>query len=63
MLNRIKKFFEEARQEFKHVNWPTRQEVVRLTFIVIGISLIITVFLGVFDTSFQFLLEKFIINQ
>ncbi len=62
MFNRIKIFFEEARQEFKHVNWPTRKEAFRLTLIVIGISFGIMIFLGIFDSIFRLILESFIIN-
>ncbi len=60
MVSKIKIFFAEAKQEFKHVNWPTRAEAVRLTAIVIGISLGLAVFLGLFDTIFRFILETLI---
>ncbi len=53
MFHKLKKFFEEARQEFRHVNWPTRNEAIRLTSIVIGISLALALFLGAFDYLFQ----------
>ncbi|MBI3589429.1 MAG: preprotein translocase subunit SecE [Candidatus Liptonbacteria bacterium] len=60
MIDKVKNFFNEARQEFRHVNWPTRQEAVKLTAVVIGISLGLGIFLGVFDGVFQFLLKTFI---
>lgn len=40
--------------ELKKVSWPTRTETVRLTFIVIAISLIIGSYIGIID----FLLAK-----
>ena len=52
MTARIKKFIEEAIQEFRHVNWPTLPEAARLTSVVIGISLGIALFLGFFDYLF-----------
>ena len=52
MFARIKNFFAESRQELRHVNWPTRNEAVRLTAIVIGISLGLAFFLGFFDYIF-----------
>lgn len=61
MFNRLKVFFEEARQEIKHVNWPTRKEAIRLTLIVVGISLFLAVFLGVFDGLFAALLQTFVL--
>ncbi|MDR3582678.1 MAG: preprotein translocase subunit SecE [Candidatus Pacebacteria bacterium] len=61
MFGRIKKFFLEARQELRHVNWPTRQEAARLTAIVIGIALVLALFLGAFDSLFSFLMKNFIL--
>ncbi len=52
MFARLKNFFLEARQELRHVNWPTRQEATRLTIIVIGMSIGLAVFLGAFDYLF-----------
>jgi preprotein translocase subunit SecE len=57
MIKRIKTFFIESWTELRHVNWPTRQEAVRLTSIVIGISLGIAVFLGAFDYLFSTILK------
>jgi preprotein translocase subunit SecE len=62
MFARIKKFFEEARQEFRHVNWPTRQEAMRLTAIVIGLSLGLALFLGLFDYIFTDLVKAFVLK-
>ncbi|HEX4104064.1 MAG TPA: preprotein translocase subunit SecE [Candidatus Paceibacterota bacterium] len=52
MFARIKNFFAESRQEFRHVNWPTRQEAMRLTAIVIVMAVGISLFLGLFDYIF-----------
>jgi preprotein translocase SecE subunit len=62
MWSRIKHFFEEARTEFRHVNWPTRREGARLTSIVIGISLGLAVFLGFFDWLFTNIVKSLIIK-
>jgi preprotein translocase subunit SecE len=62
MWTRIKRFFGEARTEFRHVNWPTRAEAIRLTSIVIAISLGLAVFLGFFDWLFTNLIKGFIIK-
>ena len=45
-------FFREARDELKKVVWPTKQEVIRLTFVVITVSLIVGIFLGGLDFVF-----------
>lgn len=62
MFTWIKNFFAESRQELRHVNWPTRQEAVRLTAIVIGISLGLAVFLGFFDYLFTDAIKLFIVH-
>lgn len=60
MFDRIKKFFQESRQEWRHVNWPSRAEAIRLTALVIGISIGLALFLGLFDFLFSYLLRKFV---
>ena len=57
-MQRIKKFFTESWTELRHVNWPTRQEAIRLTSIVIGMSLGLAVFLGIFDYLFTTILKS-----
>ena len=52
MFSRIKTFFEESRVEFRHINWPTRDEAVKLTSVVIGISLGLAAVLGLLDYVF-----------
>ena len=60
MIGKIKKFFEETRLEFRHVNWPTRQEAARLTMVVMVLSLCLALFLGAFDYLFSYLLRMFL---
>ena len=57
MILSIKRFFTESWTELRHVNWPTQQEAIRLTSIVIGMSLGLAVFLGVFDYLFTTILK------
>ena len=62
MFEKVKLFFEESRAEFKHVNWPTREEAVRLTGVVIFLSLTLAVFLGAFDYLFSEVIKTIIIR-
>ncbi len=57
MIQKIKKFFEETRQEWKHVNWPTGREAAYLTVVVIGLSLLLALLLGAFDYLFLAILR------
>jgi preprotein translocase subunit SecE len=63
MFDRITTYFKEARQELRHVNWPTRAEAIRLTTIVIAISLGISIYLGIFDYAFQYALQHFVLHS
>ncbi len=58
MFKRLMNFLRGARQELRNVNWPTRQEAVRLTSVVIGLSLLLAVFLGAFDYIFSYLIKS-----
>ena len=49
MVSKLVLFLKEARQELLRVNWPTRKETIRLTTIVVGLSLGFAVFLGLID--------------
>lgn len=53
-------FLKEVQLEVKKVNWPTRQETLKYTLIVIGISAAVAGFLGGMDFIFSQLIEKFI---
>lgn len=50
-------FFEETRAELKKVTWPKRQEVIRLTTVVIGVSVIVGLYIGGLDFVFTKLLQ------
>jgi len=52
-------FFQETRDELKKVTWPTRDEVVRLTGVVIIVSLLIGAYIGGLDFVFTSILQHF----
>ncbi len=61
MLSKIKQYFKEVKTEFKHVNWLTRKEALKYTLLVIGLSLTLSIFLGLFDFVFSQSLSLFIL--
>ena len=61
-IDRIKTFLEESRAEFRHVNWPTRAEALRLTGVVVSLSLALSLFLGAFDYLFSYLVRTFVLQ-
>lgn len=58
---KLVEYIKETRSELKHVSWPTRQQAVAFTAIVIAISVFVAVFLGLFDYLFTLAIEKFIL--
>jgi preprotein translocase subunit SecE len=51
------KLFEGMIDEIKKVTWPSRAETIRLTLVVIAISIIIGIYIGVLDLGFAKILE------
>ena len=47
--NRIVKYFREARAEMRKVTWPTRQEALHLTGIVLAVTVAMSIMLWVLD--------------
>jgi preprotein translocase subunit SecE len=46
------RYLRETRAELKKVTWPTREEATNLTYIVLGVTLAFSVFLGLLDWIF-----------
>jgi len=61
-MNKITTFIKEARVELKKVNWPTREQTVKYTGIVIGLSLAVAIFLGALDYLFEYIIRIFVIR-
>ncbi len=60
-MNKIITFIKEAKEELGKVSWLTREQVIRYTGVVIGISLVVAVFLGVLDLFFSNIIGGFIV--
>jgi preprotein translocase subunit SecE len=52
VLKRIRRFLDESWSELKKVTWPTREQTINLTFLVFLVSLVVGVFISVFDFIF-----------
>ncbi len=51
-VERASGFIREIRSELRKVVWPTRQEAINLTLIVIGVCAAVGLFLGLVDLTF-----------
>ncbi|HRY52514.1 MAG TPA: preprotein translocase subunit SecE [Candidatus Portnoybacteria bacterium] len=61
IFTKISTFLSEVKLELKKVTWPTKQETIRYTWAVVGISLGVALFLGAADWLFQLIMNKFLI--
>jgi preprotein translocase subunit SecE len=49
MFNKFWQFIKDVRVEFTKVSWPSREELVQSTLVVMVVSLIVAAFIGVVD--------------
>lgn len=53
-------FLREVRTELQKVEWPSRKQTVRLTLVVLSVSVGIAVYVGALDTAFTLLLKNLV---
>ncbi|OGC93280.1 MAG: preprotein translocase subunit SecE [candidate division Zixibacteria bacterium RBG_16_53_22] len=51
MFAKVKKFLNDVYQELQKVAWPSRDELIGSTIVVIFMSVIVAVFIGIVDWS------------
>lgn len=56
-MNKNVNFFGEIQEELKKISWPSREQTLKLTTIIIAISLIVSFYLGIIDVSLTKILE------
>lgn len=61
LFSRLVTYIKETRQELKKVNWPTRQQTIQSTILVIAISVGVAFFLGAFDFIYRTLINTLIL--
>ncbi|MBI2056430.1 MAG: preprotein translocase subunit SecE [Candidatus Sungbacteria bacterium] len=54
-------FFQEVKTELKKVTWPTQEETIRYTTMVVVVSGAVAIFLGGLDYIFQYILNTFVL--
>jgi len=59
--NAIVRFFRETTGELRKVSWPTRQEALNLTLVVLAVTATMSLFLGALDFLFTRLF-RFVIS-
>ena len=59
---KIWEFFKEVKTELSKVTWPTKNETIRYTVIIISLSLLFAIFFGGLDLLIQYGINELIIN-
>ncbi len=53
-------YLKDTKDEISHVSWPTQKQAVTYTALVIGISIVLSLLLALFDFVFSYALDWFI---
>ena len=51
-MNALQQYVREALEELRHVRWPTQQQAVRLSAIVLGFTGVAALIFGLLDFAF-----------
>ncbi len=60
MLTGIRRYLVESWAELKKVAWPTRETVIRLTVLVVAVSVLVGLYIFVLDRIFNTLIDQVI---
>ena len=58
MFEKIKKFLSETKAEMRKVTWPTRDELIESTKIVIIATFVTTMFVGIVDQLLTLIIRR-----
>jgi len=59
-MSKLGEYLKETKAELKHVSWPSKNQAVLFTVIVVVFSLVVAFFLGAFDFIFTMGVKLFI---
>jgi preprotein translocase subunit SecE len=62
ITQKINIFFKEVYVELKRVSWLSKNDVLKYTLIVLGITIVVAAFLGGLDYIFTEIIKKLIIR-
>jgi preprotein translocase subunit SecE len=58
MVTRVREFSQDVLVEFRKVTWPSRQELINSTTVVIVVTVVLAFFLGGVDIGLTKLVER-----
>ena len=56
-------YIRDTKGEMKHVSWPTKNQAIAYTALVLVISIILSIYLGFFDFIFTRVIDAFFISK
>jgi preprotein translocase subunit SecE len=56
-MGRVREFIREVLAEFRKVTWPSRQELLNSTVVVVALTVVVALFLGAVDVGLTALVE------
>lgn len=63
LFAQLREYLISSRKELEAVRWPTRQETLRYSALVIGISVIFAAFFGALDFGLNSLVQAYVARQ
>ena len=57
-VQRVQEFVREVLAEFRRVTWPSRQELINATVVVVAVTVILAFFLGAVDVALARIVER-----
>lgn len=58
----VVRFAQESWSELRKVTWPTQEQVIRLTVLVVLISVLVSLYIFAFDNVFHLVIDKGVLN-
>jgi preprotein translocase subunit SecE len=58
VVTRVREFVQEVLLEFRRVTWPSRQELINSTVVVLALTVIVAFFLGAVDIGLSKLVQR-----
>lgn len=63
VIERINQYLREVWVELNRVDWPSRREIVSMTFVVVFVLLVMSIYLGFFDYLYTTLVKGWLLKR
>ena len=63
LVERVRRFLREVRAELARVDWPSRQELIAMTIVVVVVLLAMALYLGAWDLLFSWLFQRVLVRS